>query len=60
MLTRQAHEELGMVETVGNPVKLSRTPAVIRLPPPRLGEHTAEVLHQLSLELDPSFVPSSS
>jgi crotonobetainyl-CoA:carnitine CoA-transferase CaiB-like acyl-CoA transferase len=28
----------------GFPVKLSRTPAALRRPPPRLGEHTAEVL----------------
>jgi crotonobetainyl-CoA:carnitine CoA-transferase CaiB-like acyl-CoA transferase len=28
----------------GIPVKFSVTPASIRLPPPRLGEHTAEVL----------------
>ncbi len=60
MLTRQPHRDLGTVETVGNPVKLSRTPATIQLPPPRLGEHTAEVLHQLSLGLAPSFAPSSS
>jgi crotonobetainyl-CoA:carnitine CoA-transferase CaiB-like acyl-CoA transferase len=60
MLTRQPHRDLGTVETVGNPVKLSRTPATIQLPPPRLGEHTAEVLHQLSLGLEPSFAPSSS
>ena len=36
--------ELGAVRTLGNPIKLSRTPAEIRLPPPALGEHTAEVL----------------
>lgn len=57
MLTRLRHEALGTVESVGNPVKLSRTPARIQLPPPRLGEHTAEVLQQLSLDFDPC-VPS--
>lgn len=38
------HAELGAVRTLGNPIKLSRTPADIRLPPPALGEHTAEIL----------------
>jgi crotonobetainyl-CoA:carnitine CoA-transferase CaiB-like acyl-CoA transferase len=60
MLVTQPHRGLGAVATVGNPVKLSRTPAVIQLPPPDLGEHTTEVLQQLSLDLDPSFVPSPS
>ena len=32
---------------VGAPVKLSRTPATYRRPPPRLGEHTEEVLGKL-------------
>jgi crotonobetainyl-CoA:carnitine CoA-transferase CaiB-like acyl-CoA transferase len=32
---------------VGNPVKLSATPASIRRHPPRLGEHTEELLREL-------------
>jgi crotonobetainyl-CoA:carnitine CoA-transferase CaiB-like acyl-CoA transferase len=32
------------LDLLGFPVKLSATPAGIRLPPPRLGEHTGEVL----------------
>ena len=32
------------IRQVAFPVKLSETPAVIRLPPPELGEHTEEVL----------------
>ncbi|MDW8803343.1 CoA transferase [Streptomyces scabiei] len=31
---------------VASPITLSGTPARYRLPPPRLGRHTAEVLHQ--------------
>jgi crotonobetainyl-CoA:carnitine CoA-transferase CaiB-like acyl-CoA transferase len=31
------------VDTVANPLQLSRTPATYRMPPPRLGEHDAEV-----------------
>ncbi len=32
------------VKMTGFPVKFSHTPCVLRLPPPRLGEHTQEVL----------------
>jgi len=30
--------------TLGNPIKLSATPAALRVPPPSLGQHTDEVL----------------
>jgi crotonobetainyl-CoA:carnitine CoA-transferase CaiB-like acyl-CoA transferase len=33
---------------VASPIALSGTPAQYRLPPPRLGQHTAEILHRLS------------
>jgi len=35
------------VESLAPVVKLSRTPADVRLPPPALGEHTKEILEQL-------------
>jgi crotonobetainyl-CoA:carnitine CoA-transferase CaiB-like acyl-CoA transferase len=35
------------VETLGPVVKLSRTPAEIKHPPPALGEHTGEILEGL-------------
>ncbi len=38
------HDTLGKVRTLGNPIKLSRTPAIVHRPPPALGEHNAEVL----------------
>jgi crotonobetainyl-CoA:carnitine CoA-transferase CaiB-like acyl-CoA transferase len=41
------HPELGTIKNLGNPIKLSRTPHVRKLPPPRLGEHTDEVLKTL-------------
>ena len=44
MILAMPHPELGTITNLGNPIKLSRTPAVARLPPPRLGEHTKEVL----------------
>jgi crotonobetainyl-CoA:carnitine CoA-transferase CaiB-like acyl-CoA transferase len=38
---------LGPMRMAGLPVKLSETPAAIGLPPPRLGQHTAEVMRGL-------------
>lgn len=38
------HRDLGAMRSLGNPIRLSRTPAVIRRPPPALGEHNREVL----------------
>jgi formyl-CoA transferase len=43
----QEHPQIGTVETLAPVVRLSRTPAEVRLPPPALGEHTAEVLADL-------------
>jgi formyl-CoA transferase len=39
----QHREDIGTVETLAPVPKLSRTPANPTLPPPRLGQHTAEV-----------------
>ena len=39
-----AHPALGQVRVLGTPLKLSETPASIRMPPPGLGEHTGAVL----------------
>jgi crotonobetainyl-CoA:carnitine CoA-transferase CaiB-like acyl-CoA transferase len=41
------HPVLGPIRQVGVPFKLSATPATIRLAPPLLGEHTADVLAEL-------------
>ncbi len=41
------HPTAGTVRFPGFPYKLSATPAAIRRPPPRLGEHTEEVLQDL-------------
>ena len=37
----------GQVELIGNPVKFSETPVDYRYAPPRMGEHTDEVLGEL-------------
>jgi crotonobetainyl-CoA:carnitine CoA-transferase CaiB-like acyl-CoA transferase len=52
MIVTMPHEELGTVTVIGNPIKLSRTPVSYRVPPPRLGEHTAEVLRSLDYSED--------
>jgi crotonobetainyl-CoA:carnitine CoA-transferase CaiB-like acyl-CoA transferase len=38
---------IGPVTNLGTPIKLSRTPAQLASPPPRLGEHTEEVISEL-------------
>ncbi len=43
MAVWQDHPTLGRVASVGNPIRLMDTPAAYELPPPALGEHSAEV-----------------
>ncbi len=45
----------GEIELIGNPIKYSKTPVDYRRPPPKLGEHTDEVLAEL-LDLSPAEV----
>ena len=44
MILEIKHPAIGAVKSIANPVKLSGTPVVYRLPPPRLGEHTEAIL----------------
>jgi len=44
--------EKGEIEVIGNPIKLSETPVEYRRPPPRVGEHSAEVLAELGLSAE--------
>jgi crotonobetainyl-CoA:carnitine CoA-transferase CaiB-like acyl-CoA transferase len=44
VLVSQQHPQVGTIESLAPVVRLSRTPAELRLPPPTLGEHTAEIL----------------
>lgn len=44
MLVEVEHPTAGLVRMAGIPVKFSVTPAAVRMPPPLLGQHNAEVL----------------
>ena len=44
MLEAMTHPVCGKVVTPGLPIRLSRTPGAVRLPPPTLGQHTDAVL----------------
>jgi crotonobetainyl-CoA:carnitine CoA-transferase CaiB-like acyl-CoA transferase len=47
MVLEADHPGHGLVRITGFPIKLSLTPARLRHPTPRLGEHTDEILHTL-------------
>lgn len=49
MVVEVEHPSAGTLELVGVPVKYSGSTPGVRLPPPRLGEHTDEVLRRLGL-----------
>ena len=46
-LVEMDHPSVGKVQVVGVPVRLSATPGSVRIPSPRLGQHTDEVLREL-------------
>ncbi len=46
----EAFAQPAAIATVASPLRLSATPPVLRRAPPRLGEHTDEVLLELGLE----------
>ncbi len=43
----------GEIDLIGNPIKYSKTPVAYDRPPPKLGEHSEEVLEEL-LDLSPA------
>ncbi len=47
MIVELEHPLIGVVQSIGNPAHLSDTPPTYRRYPPRLGEHTGEVLRAL-------------
>ena len=52
MVVEMHHPAYGAARVVGIPLKLDGTPGSLRLPPPLLGEHTAEVLEDLGFTAD--------
>jgi formyl-CoA transferase len=44
MIAEIQHASIGRLRMAGIPIKFSRTPATIRLPPPLLGQHNHEIL----------------
>jgi len=47
MVVEVEHPVAGPINTLGVPVKLSQTPGGVRLPAPRLGQHTAEIIAEI-------------
>ena len=45
-----AQDNIAAIRTVASPLRLADNPAVLRRPPPALGEHTDEVLAELGLD----------
>ena len=50
LFERYEHPEVGGYKQMRPPVKFAGSPSNIRRHPPRLGEHTEEVLAELGLE----------
>ncbi|MBW3099047.1 CaiB/BaiF CoA transferase family protein [Pseudohoeflea coraliihabitans] len=50
MLVKIDHPVLGEITLVGSPVHLSDAPLKVRHVPPRLGEHTSEVIEEFGLD----------
>jgi formyl-CoA transferase len=50
----------GRVKAIGSPIKLVDTPASVRTPPPRLGEHNDEILGELGYSTEQIEVLRSS
>jgi formyl-CoA transferase len=47
MVINVDHASAGSIQMVASPLKIPTAPPVIRLPPPMLGEHTEQILHEL-------------
>jgi crotonobetainyl-CoA:carnitine CoA-transferase CaiB-like acyl-CoA transferase len=47
LIVQLEHPSLGQARSIANPIRFSDTPVSYRLPPPLLGEHTAQILESL-------------
>jgi crotonobetainyl-CoA:carnitine CoA-transferase CaiB-like acyl-CoA transferase len=48
LIVELEHPVTGITRSIANPIRMSATPMVYRLPPPLLGEHTHEILGTLN------------
>ena len=53
MIQHFDHPVEGTIPVLASPIKLQRTPPAVRTPPPLLGEHTQQVLAELTAPVDP-------
>lgn len=60
MLVEMPHPTVGTLRQIGLPVKLDRTPATIRRPPPLLGQHDDEVLRGVRRVAEPTSVDGAT
>jgi formyl-CoA transferase len=47
MVIQVVHPSSGIIKMVASPLKIPTAPVEVRLPPPMLGEHTEQILHDL-------------
>jgi formyl-CoA transferase len=47
MVIDVAHPSAGTIQMVASPLKIPTAPVVVHLPPPMLGQHTEQILHEI-------------
>ncbi len=55
MVVETPHPTIGTLRLAGIPIRYSRTPGAVRLPPPLLGEHTDAILAEV-LKYEPEAI----